>query len=209
MGKFNDLTGRCFGQLRVVKLGNRAKCGKIRWVCQCDCGNQVEVRSDHLLSGHTTSCGCYNGCCHATHNKTNTRLFRIWGNMKSRCFHTNDKDYKNYGGRGIAVCEEWSNSFEKFYEWSISNGYNDYLTIDRIDVNGNYEPNNCRWTTIKHQNNNRRNNKMITYKGETHTLSQWCEKLNLSYDAIEKRLTKYGYSIERAFTQPVRPHKKR
>lgn len=97
--------------------------------------------------------------------------------MKQRCCGYNAKSYKHYGGRGITVCEEWRNSFEAFYEWAMANGYSDSLTLDRIDVNGNYEPSNCRWATMKEQNNNKRNNRNITYKGETHTLAQWIEIL--------------------------------
>lgn len=132
------------------------------------------------------------------HNKYNSRIYRIWRGMKDRCYNINSKDYKNYGGRGIVVCDEWLNDFMSFYNWSMNNGYDDSLTIDRIDVNGNYEPSNCRWVTQKQQQRNRRNNKLFTYNGEVHYLSEWCELLHLNQNTIYNRINNLNYSIERA-----------
>ena len=118
--------------------------------------------------------------------------------MKKRCYNSNDKAYNYYGGRGIKVCDEWLNDFQTFYDWSMNNGYNEHLTIDRIDVNGNYEPNNCRWVDYKIQNRNSRHNTLFTIDGETRCLSEWCEILNLNYKNVLARVTRYNWSIGEA-----------
>lgn len=121
--------------------------------------------------------------------------------MKDRCYNPKDKRYKNYGGRGIKICDEWLHSFESFYEWSLKNGYQDGLTIDRIDVNGNYEPNNCRWATWDVQCNNRTNNVYIEYNGEIKTLKQWCDILNIDYKKAHNRIHKLKWDAKRAFEE--------
>lgn len=132
---------------------------------------------------------------HYIHGKRKTRLYRIWTNMKTRCINPNDPHFERYGRRGITVCDEWKNDFKAFYDWSMSNGYADDLTIDRIDNNGNYEPSNCRWVTVKEQNQNKRNVILITYDGETHTVTEWARKLNLGHDTIRQRYHK-GWTPE-------------
>lgn len=129
------------------------------------------------------------------HGKRYSRLWNIWEHIKQRCYNHNNKDY---GGRSIAVCSEWRNDFQAFYDWAINNGYDDTLTIDRINVNGNYEPNNCRWVPNKQQARNRRNNRTFTINGETHCLSEWCEVLNLKRSTVSNRVNTLGWSIERA-----------
>ena len=135
------------------------------------------------------SCGCLvkeNHIC--THNKSYTRLYRIWQKTKQRCYNENHKHFQYYGARGITVCDEWKNDFQVFYEWAINNGYSDELTIDRINVNGNYEPSNCRWATRKEQMNNTRQNRFITYNGKTQTAKQWSEELGIKYPTLQGRL---------------------
>ena len=125
--------------------------------------------------------------------RTGTRLYRIWANIKTRCYNSNIPNYKRYGGRGITMCAEWKDNFQNFYDWSMSHGYSDDLTIDRIDNNGNYEPLNCRWITVKEQNRNKRNVKFITYGGKTQTIPEWTKELHLGKETIRERL-KRGYT---------------
>lgn len=142
------------------------------------------------------------------HNETKTRLYYVWKNMKNRCYNKNNKRFTRYGARGVIVCEEWKNNYLAFKEWAIANGYADNLTIDRIDNNGNYEPANCQWTTEKNQANNRSTNHYVTYKGETLSLTEWCEKLNIGYEVTKRRLAR-GWNIDRAFETPVQIHYKK
>ena len=192
--KAKDLTGQKFGKLTVIKRAHSHGNSKsIYWLCYCDCGNKdVEVRGSCLTSGHTTSCGCYISerltKVNTRHGGFGTRLYNIWQGMKKRCYKENDKDYKNYGGRGIQIYDEWKEDFACFREWALNNGYQDNLTIDRVDNNKNYEPSNCRWTTIQIQNNNRRNNKLLTIGNKTQTMAEWGRELNISDDTISSRL---------------------
>jgi hypothetical protein len=126
------------------------------------------------------------------HGKSNTRLYRVWSRIKVRCYNKKFQHYKSYGGRGIKVCDEWLNDFMAFYNWAMANGYADNLTIDRIDVNGNYEPSNCRWVTNEEQQNNKRNTIFLTYKGKRQTITQWANELMISRDIIERRYRR-GY----------------
>ena len=169
----------------------------VQWLCKCDCGSSPRgVLSNALLSGKSTSCGCSHSeiCANfckehfSTHHKSKTRLYRIWAGMKKRCQNKKSSNYRHYGGRGICVCSEWNN-FESFESWALSNGYQDNLSIDRIDVNGDYTPTNCRWVTRGVQANNRRSNKFYEISGESHTLSEWANLYNLNYKHIHKLLT--------------------
>lgn len=156
--KITDLTGNIYGKLIVTNFAYRKRSGKnykYYWACQCNCGGVCTVESNNLKSGITKSCGCYREDFRKKHNLTRTRLYRIYRHIKERCFNPNSKSYKYYGSCGIVMCNEWKNDFMNFYNWAMSNGYDDKLSIDRIDVNGNYEPSNCRWVTMKEQCKNR------------------------------------------------------
>lgn len=210
MGKQSKINiGNKYGMLTVVSVYEGCKEGvHDKFLCKCECGNEAVVQAGHLLSSHTKSCGCIQKKVASerlkTHGKAHTKIYEIWSALKSRCNNPNNKRYNKYGGRGIKVCDEWNKSFEAFYNWSINNGYSDTLSIDRIDVNGNYEPSNCRWTTNKEQCRNRTNNFNITYKEQTKTLSEWAEVLGISYKILYQRIKAYGWPIEKAFTKPVR-----
>lgn len=142
------------------------------------------------------------------HGMSQTRLYRAWDSMKARCYRKTTAPYKNYGDRGIIVCEEWRESFIAFRDWALANGYVEGLSLDRIDPNGNYEPKNCRWVTMKVQENNRRNNRRIEFNGKTHTMSEWSEILGISQYALFNRFRR-GWSIERALTTKERVYIKK
>lgn len=206
MGKFQDLTGQKFGRLKVIKrVENKGR--QTMWLCKCDCGNEKIVRGSHLINGYIKSCGCLNKeilrqrC--SKHLQSKTRLHQIWLRMKQRCVNKNLECYKNYGGRGITVCDDWKNDFMSFYSWSMQNGYKNDLSIDRIDNNGNYEPSNCRWADRKTQARNTRSNRLITYNGQTHCISEWAEILNISKTILQDRISQ-NWSIEKTFKTPVR-----
>ena len=207
-----DLVNEIFHDLKVISFAGKRNRTRY-WLCECKCGNRKEIREDHLTSGVTHSCGCKKKSQIIQRNKENTkhgkrytRVYKIWQAMKYRCYNPNSDEYQYYGERGICLCDEWNNNFSKFYNWVINNGYKDNLTIDRIDVNGNYEPDNCRWTTMKIQENNKRNNNVLAFNGKEQTVTQWGEELGMNRDTIYKRL-KSGWSVEDALSKPVNNRK--
>ena len=170
MKEIKDLTGQQFGRLTVIEDTRRRYNGKVVWRCRCSCGKVTEVAGSYLTSGNTRSCGCLRKeiikipPLHIKHKKVRTRHYRVWLGMKERCYNPHSKAYKNYGGRGIEVCFLWKDDFQAFHDWAMSHGYDPdaprgQCTIDRIDVNGNYEPSNCRFVDMAAQANNRRNTK--------------------------------------------------
>lgn len=208
-----DIVGNRYGRLTVLSINGRSKCGHTKWLCLCDCGNTVTVDRCNLISGGTVSCGCYRRENYGKHNYKhgckNDKLYHVWSSMKKRCYNENDESYSLYGGRGITVCEEWLNDYARFKEWAEINGYDkdaDYMqcTLDRIDVNGSYSPENCRWVNQQVQCNNKRNNNCIEYNGEEHTISEWARIQNINYYTLWDRLNKKGWSVEKAFTTPVK-----
>lgn len=199
MPNFIDITGQRYGKLVVLSRAENIG-SLVAWECVCDCGNKTIVTGNHLKNGHTKSCGCYrqSGEYVGTHRMTNTRLHRIWEAMKTRCNNENSHAYKYYGGRGITVCEEWEHSFENFYSWAVENGYMDGLSIDRIDNNKGYSPENCRWATNKEQANNRRQTRLITFNGETHSLKEWSEITGINYHTLISRLNNENWETGEA-----------
>lgn len=186
MGQFIDLSGRKYGKLTVIKkMGYKGK--KITWLCKCDCGKEKIVLGHCLRDGITKSCGCLLHEHNKTHGLSNTNLYKIYCGMKSRCYCKTNKKYKSYGGRGITMCDEWLNDFKAFYDWSMVNGYSEKLTIDRIDVDGNYEPSNCRWATLKEQDNNKRLDKLYTYNGKTMSARDWCKEIGFYWSFFNKK----------------------
>lgn len=209
MSKFVDLTGQRFGRLTVLYREDAYKKNGKRetaYVCQCDCGAIRKVFAYGLKSGNTQSCGCKSLenriKARTTHHKTGTRIYRIWRGMKTRCENPNDYHYEFYGGRGIKVCAEWE-KFELFYDWALANGYTESLTLERIDNNGNYEPSNCRWATVKEQCNNRRTSRIITHNNISHTLSEWAEIADMQPTTLAYRINN-GWSMDKALKTPVR-----
>lgn len=204
--KIIDLTGQRFRKLTVIKKDvaiQKEKRKVYKWICQCDCGNTVSVLQHSLLSGGTRSCGCL------VKNKKygeigKHKLKDIWHNMIERCQNSNHKSFYAYGGRGIKVCPEWldkNKGYMQFYEWSFKNGYKDGLTLDRIDVDGDYSPANCRWITNREQQRNKRNNHLLEYNGETRCISEWAEIYHLRSDTLRYRIT-HGWDIETALKTP-------
>lgn len=205
MGKFQDLSGSRFGRLTVKHRTENSSTGHTRWLCVCDCGQERINSSYDLKTGKVVSCGCFHSESvtetNTTHGKSKSKLFHVWCSMRDRCRRKTCKAYKNYGGRGISVCDEWLD-YEVFYRWAIENGYAEGLTIDRIDVNGNYEPSNCRWITKAAQASNTRKSIRIEYKGTAHTAIEWSRILGVNYTTLLKRIHA-GWDVEDAFERPV------
>lgn len=210
MVKF-DLTGRRFGRL-VVLHKTESTNKNSRWLCECDCGKEISVSRVHLRNGHTISCGCFqreqaanNAKLHKTrHGLSHTKLYKVWDGLRYRCYNPSCHAYDSYGGRGIEVCAEWRTNFEAFHGWALASGYRDGLSIDRIDNDGNYEPENCRWVTMKTQSRNRRSTIQLTVHGETRSVKEWAEIYGLPYGALQKRLRKPGADPFKALTEPLR-----
>lgn len=208
-GRFIDLAGHAFGMLSVVSLAD-SRNGKAFWNCECTCGNLTQVAGNSLRTGNTKSCGCTRmenlhvaaRIATTKHGMYGTPTYSVWQGMLARCDKPSHKSYKDYGGKGITVCSRWR-SFEPFLEDMGIRPSG--LTIDRIDGSGNYEPGNCRWATAKTQANNRHNNRLNTYQGETKTTTQWAEdpRCVVSFVTFAKRID-CGWPIEHALTAPYR-----
>lgn len=203
-----DIKGQRFGFATAIEYA-----GNYRWKCLCDCGKTFVTTTYRLIHGNTKSCGCwyrsgdYRSGRIITHGKANTKLYGIWQAMKQRCSNPKATEFEHYGGRGIKVCTEWENDFATFYEWAMQNGYSEGLTIERTDVNKNYEPSNCCWVSMKEQLNNTRRNHFLLYNGETKTIAQWSEIIGIPYSALSHRIER-GWTVERALSTPVQQYVK-
>lgn len=203
-----DITGMRYGRLLVLGRGEDyiqpSGRHRTRWLCQCDCGRVLYILGDNLRGGKSNSCGCLRNeglsDRQKTHGESKTKLYRVWSAMKRRCYNKHSAYYCDYGGRGIRVCNEWKDSYESFRDWALYNGYGEGLTIDRVNVDGDYSPLNCRWVNHTVQANNRRNNKLFTYNGETHNIAEWAELFHIPYKKLHRRLSS-GWDITRALTK--------
>ena len=187
-----DITGKKFGYWTVLRRDEEKQNSRNSyWICKCVCGKVRSITRSTLISGKSKSCGCVvfsKKGINSTHGMSKDRLYNIWANMRKRCFNQNDQAWERYGGRGITVCDEWKNNFVNFMEWAYKNGYSESLTIDRIDVNGNYEPSNCRWITRGEQQANRTNTVWVVYNGEEKCLRSLCQEVGFPYKTAYRRL---------------------
>lgn len=212
MKGFVDLTGERHGRWTIVEYAGKKKRydgrNNYTWRCRCDCGNE-KVLTTHLFH-ITNSCGCLTkeNVHKALYKGNSKRIYGIWYKMNDRCYNEKGMWYHNYGGRGITVCKEWQEyeGFLRFQEWALNNGYQEGLTLERVDNDGNYCPDNCTWATRKQQSNNQRTNKRLTMDGETKTLAMWCEEYDAEYTRTLYRI-KHGYTLKEALT--MKPYEKR
>lgn len=212
-----DLTGRRFGRWIVLCRADNKK-GRTMWHCRCDCGAERDVSASNLVKGYTTSCGCaardINTERMKTHDRSTSRLYHVYAGMKARCYNKNSPAYKDYGGRGIAICDEWlgKDGFQHFWDWAYSSGYVDdashgVCTLDRIDVNGNYEPSNCRWATLKQQARNKRNNRIVSFCGRDMPMSELSEITGVEHKVLTYR---YEHGVrENELLKPMKRGRKK
>lgn len=205
-----DIKGQRFGRLVAVEKSPNKR-GRTAWKCVCDCGNEIIVTTTDLRRGHTRSCGCihsermHGNKMRETHGDTHTSLYKTWSAMKQRTSNPKTINYELYGGKGVGVCEKWL-KYENFKAWATENGYEEGLTLDRIDGNGDYCPENCRWVDWETQQNNRCNNRLITFNGKTQTMSQWAREIGIKPRTLFARIDNKGWSIEKALTTPLMKH---
>lgn len=211
---FVDIKGQKFGRLTALERVGADSWGKSKWRCHCDCGKDTVVLLSDIRGGKTRSCGCLardlskkRRPSNITHGGSRTRLYTIWRDMRSRCYNQKDICYPRYGGRGIKICDEWLNDFGAFQAWAFASGYEDGLTIDRIENDGDYRPDNCRWATHKAQANNRCSNKTITINGETHTLAEWSALSGVDKNTILSRVQR-GWTPDRLLEPPKNKEEK-
>lgn len=210
--KNNDpsLIGTKYGRLTIIGFQSDGR--RWLWCVKCDCGNEKVVSPTDVRNGKTKSCGCYHSessrkraTKFSNHVKDNKRLYGIYNGMKKRCYSPKEPRYADYGGRGISICNEWmdgEHGFDNFVEWANANGYKDNLTIDRINVDGDYCPENCAWKTLKEQNSNKRQTLWVDYKGEHIQLRKLCDREGVSYDTVHNRIYTLGWDVEKAIATP-------
>ena len=210
---YKDISGIKFNRLTAIKY-EYTRNKKVYWLCKCECGKEKVVAYTSLKRGNTKSCGClkheravsFYSQLNRKHGMKDTKIYKQWLGMKARCYSKYTSGYKNYGGRGIQVCEEWKSSFLNFYNWAINNGYSNGLTIERVNLNGNYEPRNCKWITNEEQQNNKRNNKYLEFNGEKHTYSEWSRLLNIPKGTIIDRVRR-NFTVEQILNTEYRRKK--
>lgn len=199
-----DITGMKYGRLTVLKKDHKDSRNEWFWLCKCDCGNIITVSGNKLRSGNTSSCGCYQQECRGkqriSHGMTESKLYTIHRNMLSRCLNPKNNMYYRYGGRGITVCDNWLR-FEGFRDWAIASGYEEGLSIERVDIDAGYCPENCRWISKREQYLNRSDSHRITAFGKTQTIAEWAEETGIKYDTIERRINSYEWDPERAVSK--------
>lgn len=191
MGKKIEMIGNKYGRLTVIEEAP-SQHGHAMWICKCDCGNTTHpIGGSDLRNGKVQSCKCLHNELVSKkmtkHKMKETRLYRIWTNMRARCRFPSVPCYGSYGGRGVTVCEEWQHDFLAFHSWAMANGYADDLTLDRKDTNGPYRPDNCRWVSRKAQANNLRKNVVLDINGEKHTMAEWADISGIKYTTIYQR----------------------
>lgn len=204
-----DLVGHTFDKLIVLSWAGKNKHRKTTWLCECECGNQKIIEGGNLKQRQTKSCGCLRVETKTKHGYTGKHngmhpLYKLLYDMKTRCYNKNSKSYKDYGGRGIKICSEWLNSVASFVNWGLQNGYEKGLTIERIDNDGDYCPENCCFITKSEQNNNQSSNHLLTYNGKTKNIAQWAKEKGIKPATLQARI-QYGWTIEDALLRPVRP----
>lgn len=203
-----DYIGKQYNRLKILELSRMGNGVPLKAICRCDCEKIIICNLDHVKRGLTKSCGCLRSDIltdrNLSHGKSRTKLYRKWAGMKTRCYNENENNYKDYGGRGILICDEWKNNYLNFYNWAMDNGYNENLTIERKNVDGNYCPDNCKWATPKEQMNNMRKSVYYEHNGKIQTMSQWADEYNIEYATFAQRLRKYNWSIEKALSTPVK-----
>lgn len=201
MGRYRDLTGERFGRLRVLQRDGCNKHGQVKWWCRCDCGTEKHVLGMCLSRGETQSCGCLHNEITAKinykHGMTKTAMYGVWHAMIQRCYDQKSPAYKRYGGRGIGVCSEW-HDFEKFY--ADMGAALQGKSLERLDNEGDYCPDNVVWADAKTQANNRRSNVVLEHNGKKQTMQQWCDELGLKIQTVWARINVYGYSVDKALT---------
>jgi len=201
-----DMTSQVFGRLTVIAVSTeKVKQNKIFWECLCECGNVVVIDGSHLRTGNTKSCGCFKidrlKAAKTVHGMCNTPTYSSWEHMRCRCNNPNSNYFADYGGRGITVCERWL-KFENFYK-DMGDRPSQGHTLGRIDNNGPYSPENCRWETVSQQQSNRRNTRFLTYNGKTQTLTEWSLEIGIPYGTLRSRIDQYGWSVEESLTTPL------
>ena len=196
-----DITNQKFHRLTAIRFSSMSDNYGQLWVFRCDCGNEKIISVHDAKRGHTKSCGCYNREKNTTHGRSSHPMFVIWKTIRARCYNEKSKDYDRYGGRGITMCDEWKDSFERFYSDMGDRPSKEY-SIDRIDNEGIYSLSNCRWSTNKEQGRNKRNTIFVEHNGERRALIEVCEELSLNYGSVANRIRRLGWSSEKALSIP-------